>query len=397
MDYGKLRIKFFMSNEIKKDDILWGLLEMQLSVEVSNVIVPTDVYTREMLEMVIRELQGYNLVITQNFYAVVAKACNETGITYISWVYDAPQTALYRSEAKYDTNAIFCFDRMQIKRLQAIGVKNLHHCPLASNFMKTSLMEWTREKQERFQEDVSFVGQLYNRIDYEGLLVRLPHELRQKITAYLERNVCHWENNEEIFGLFTPEDMAALSLIMDTDNLEQYAIDHRFMLENSLCARYLAKEERITTMNAMGNRFSTSFYTYDAEKETRLHQNIVRSRISEEEMYAVFHFSRINLNLSMRSIESGVPQRVFDIMAVGGFVLSNYQPEAEELFVPGKEIVLAHSLEEMVDLTDYYLRHETQRSQIARAGYERVKKDYSYTKLLGDIFQTVFRKAPSFL
>lgn len=387
-----MQIKFFMSDTIKKDDILWGLLNLQLSVEVSEVIVPTDVYSDEMLQMVIQELHHCDLVITQNFYAVVARACKETGIKYISWIYDSPQTALYRMEAKYDTNYIFCFDRIQIKRLQNIGVRNLFYCPLASNLLKTSLLEWSKEKKECFCGDVSFVGQLYNHINYEGLLARLPETLQKKITGYLERNICNWKDNQNIFGLFTPEEMVDLSSIMDTSNLEQYVIDHRFMLENSLCARYLAKEERIKTMNAMGDKFSVNFYTYNAEKEGRLMQSIVRPRISEEEMYAVFHFTKINLNLTLRSIESGVPQRVFDIMAVGGFVLSNYQPEAEVLFEPGKEIVLAHSLEEMLDLADYYLRHENERKQIARAGYERVKRDYSYEKLLGYIFQTVYGK-----
>lgn len=390
MDYGKLQIKFFMSDTIKKDDILWGLLNLQLSVEVSEVIVPTDVYSDEILLRVIRELANCDLVITQNFYAVVARACKEAGIKYISWIYDSPQTSLYRMEAKYDTNYIFCFDRMQMKRLQNIGVNNLFYCPLASNLLKTSLLEWTKEKKERFGTEVAFVGQLYNHIDYDGLLARLPGTLQKKIAGYLERNLCNWKGNEDIFALFTPEDMDDLSAIMDTSNLEQYVIDHRFLLENSLCARYLAKEERIKTMNAMGDKFSVNFYTFNAENEGRLMQSIVRPRISEEEMYAVFHFTKINLNLTMRSIESGVPQRVFDIMAVGGFTLSNYQPEAEELFEPGKEIILAHSLEEMLDLADYYLRHENERQQIARAGFERVQRDYSYEKLLGYILRTVY-------
>lgn len=65
-------------------------------------------------------------------------------------------------------------------------------------------------------------------------------------------------------------------------------------------------------------------------------------------MNKIFYLSKINLNITLPSIESGIPQRVLDIMGSGGFVLTNYQPEIEEVFEIGKDIEVFHTLEELV-------------------------------------------------
>ncbi len=51
--------------------------------------------------------------------------------------------------------------------------------------------------------------------------------------------------------------------------------------------------------------------------------------------FKVFYSSKININMTLRSIESGVPLRIIDIMSIGGFVMSNNQEEIPELFEEG--------------------------------------------------------------
>ena len=80
----------------------------------------------------------------------------------------------------------------------------------------------------------------------------------------------------------------------------------------------------------------------------------------------------------MHSIKTGVPLRIFEIMGVGGFTISNYQEELTELFEEDKEIVLFRDLDELMDKVGYYLLHDKQRNKIALNGYKRIKKDYNY-------------------
>lgn len=104
-------------------------------------------------------------------------------------------------------------------------------------------------------------------------------------------------------------------------------------------------------------------------------------------MPLVFANSRINLNISLRSIHSGIPLRVLDIMACGGFVLSNWQPEIEEYFVEGVEIVTFDSLEDCLEKMAYYLTHEEKRKQVAAAGKRKVRELFSYQSGLEKLFK----------
>lgn len=104
------------------------------------------------------------------------------------------------------------------------------------------------------------------------------------------------------------------------------------------------------------------------------------------QMPLVFAGSRINLNISLRSIHSGIPLRVLDIMACGGFVLSNWQPEIAEYFEEGVEIVTFNSLEECMDKIAYYLAQEEERVKIAANGQKKVRELFSYQTGLERLF-----------
>ena len=101
----------------------------------------------------------------------------------------------------------------------------------------------------------------------------------------------------------------------------------------------------------------------------------------------VFRRSKINLNITLRSILSGVPLRVVDIMAAGGFLITNYQEEIAEYFVDGQDLVIAYTPEDMLDKTAYYLVHEDERKEIALNGQRKVLENFAYTRLLPEILK----------
>ena len=138
MNLSDLKFIYFDSVEINKDDIIWGMLELGLQVARSKIIITLNEYEEAEVELLMKEVKEYDFVITQNFSAALAKACNLMQKPYISWIYDSPFRALYRKEAKYSTNFIFAFDKCQIQRLKEIGVNNIFYQPLAANMTLTS-------------------------------------------------------------------------------------------------------------------------------------------------------------------------------------------------------------------------------------------------------------------
>ena len=88
--------------------------------------------------------------------------------------------------------------------------------------------------------------------------------------------------------------------------------------------------------------------------------------VIQTEMPLVFHESRINLNITMRPIATGLSLRLFDVCGCGGFLLTNWQEELPELYEPGVEAEYFGSKEELLDKAGYYLEHDEERAEIAR-------------------------------
>lgn len=72
--------------------------------------------------------------------------------------------------------------------------------------------------------------------------------------------------------------------------------------------------------------------------------------------------------------------RLFHAVGAGAMALNDYCPELENLFEIGKEIVTFEfgDLDELRDKLFWYVSHDRDRERIARAGYERGRKQHTF-------------------
>ncbi len=92
-----------------------------------------------------------------------------------------------------------------------------------------------------------------------------------------------------------------------------------------------------------------------------------------------------------------VTPRVFEVPASGGFLLTNNIPQAAGFYEIGREMIVYDSTEELKRLIRYYLEHPEERAAIADKGYQRARKEHTYTHRLRQLLDTVntgSRKAP---
>ena len=109
------------------------------------------------------------------------------------------------------------------------------------------------------------------------------------------------------------------------------------------------------------------------------------------EMPYILHNSKINLNITLRSIESGIPLRAMDIMANEGFLLTNYQGDfLLENFIPDEDFVYFEDEKDLLHKIDYYLIHDEKRISIAQNGRNKIKEYFSYRVCFEKIFHIVF-------
>lgn len=77
------------------------------------------------------------------------------------------------------------------------------------------------------------------------------------------------------------------------------------------------------------------------------------------EMPKVFAGSRINLNITLKSIRHGIPLRAMEIMGAGGFLLTNYQSDFLMHFDAQKDFVYYEDMNDAIEKAMYYLRTKT--------------------------------------
>ena len=372
-------------------DIPWALKNMGYDVDVLNTI-PFDPNNsaqeqNEYFKAQIRNIL-YDFIISYLFIPAVSDICSEHHIPYISWTYDSPLTALFTPSVFHNTNYTFIFDKMQCKRLTDSGVPHIYHMPLAVNLERTGCLDITDKDEQLYSHNISFIGGLYENNTYNAIIQAFPEHLQLKLKLYLMKNMCHWETGrpwpvlpqECVDFLLTQTDVSGwnqTSLLSDAEYLGLLFFP-----------RKLAELERVTILNTLAQDFDVHLYT---KSPTEFLQN-VRTHTGVDYytvMNKVFYFSKINLNITLSSIESGVPQRVLDIMGCGGFVLTNYQEEIEDLFTIGKEIEVFRSIEELREKCTYYLSHEKERLRIAMNGYQKVRDCFSYQHQLNRMISIV--------
>ncbi len=109
-------------------------------------------------------------------------------------------------------------------------------------------------------------------------------------------------------------------------------------------------------------------------------------------MPLVFNQSRINLNMTIPNIQTGIPLRVWDILSCGGFLLTDFRIELMDYFTPGKEIDIFEDIEELQDKTGFYLSHDSIRNKIASNAYNKVSKQHTCQDRIMAILETVLKE-----
>lgn len=97
------------------------------------------------------------------------------------------------------------------------------------------------------------------------------------------------------------------------------------------------------------------------------------------DMYRQLQRSKIALNIHIDMAEQyAANMRLYEATGVGTLLLTDWKVNLPELFEPGKEVVAYRSIEECVELVNYYLGHEDEREAIAHAGQQRTLCEHSY-------------------
>lgn len=392
-----MKILFYRYGSICEPDILaaFRMFGFEIS-EINHEVYHKNTSPSETVRLVSSYLLEHpaDVVFTINFFPFLSEVCNVFHIPYLSWIVDSPVMELYTSSIAKPYNRIFLFDRCTYEEIHPLNPDCVFHLPLAVNCedKQKVIRQASASQRERFKSDISFVGSLYTE---KNPYARFKTDNR-KLLGYLEGLM---EAQKKVYGYYFLEECLTDEIVQEFKKDYPGFYSHpgaSFLTDKiTLAQLYLGTNisvlERQDVFERLSEHFSVDLYTgSDTASLPKVHNRGLAKSL--EEMPIIFHQSRINLNITAKSIRSGIPQRVFDIFGCEGFMLSNYQTELMEHFEAGVDMDVYSNMEELLEKAAYYMERPAVCREIAHNAYTKTLKYHSYPVRLTQMFEFAFGK-----
>lgn len=357
---------------------------------VKSVLFPDGIRTgkAEAEKLLSKELSNitYDFVFSFNYFPAISEICQKAEVKYLSWVYDSPYIHIYSYTVINSCNYIFLFDYAVYEELRQGGIQTVYYLPLAVN---AGRLGETAGKLCHEQADISFVGSLYT--EQKHRLYNKFEKVSRFAKGYLDAIVTA---QKRVYGynflnnLLTPDIVEELQKIYPTDPDASTVMSPEAIYAEYVFSRQVTALERWEVLSMLGQKYGVHLYTHDSSVKMEGVKNLGPVDYYRE-MPRIFQNSKINLNITLRSIRTGIPLRALDIMGCGGFLLTNFQTEFLEYFEPDAEFVYYDSYDDLMGKADYYLTHEKERCEIAINGSRKVQSYHTYEKRIEEMLRII--------
>jgi len=388
------KILFFDSSYFLCDEIHAGLDRLG----VAHHTIPLDdleTGSREFIETLLKTVVDFrpDFALTINHFGLdregkLAGLLDDLGLPLASWFVDNPHLILFDyAHPGTDNTVLFTFDADNLDQLREKGFANVHHLPLATDpdrFRTGSAAAGSPD----WAGDVSFVGNsmtdpVARSLARTGLPPRLVKEYEDVARAFgesgetrVDRFLAHhrpdWQ--KAVAGLDERENRLACESLLTWEATRQYRL---------ACVRQTLP-------------FSP-LIVGDPGWPPLLPQDGSWRYLPPLDYYAdlprFYPLSKVNFNCTSRQMPGAVNQRVFDVPACGGFLVTDYREQMEGLFDLDSEAAVYREPEAIPDLIRYFLRHPEHKDSIIKHARKRILAEHTYAhrlSLLLDVMRRTF-------
>lgn len=290
----------------------------------------------------------------------------ELRIPCATWFVDNPRTIyLGRRVFAHEYAAAFTWERAYVPYLQEKGYALVEYLPLA---LDPRLFSGAPLEDPDLPP--AFVGSsMVVRVGWEQPWLDEHPRLRDTLNAALDS------------GRVTRETFAGgLAALLGPEWEEGLGEDERIHAES-----YLFYEGTRRMRSEFARRLSPLGVVFHGEPEWALCAERRGPFIDyNTQLPAFYRRTVVNLNQTSLQMPAALTQRVFDCPAAGGFLLTDAQPDLDELFAPD-EVVRYHDLEECAQLLRWYQARPHARAPIIRRAQERIRDQHLYRHRLETI------------
>ncbi len=317
-------------------------------------------------------------VFSFNYFPVASIAAAACRVKYISWTYDSPYILLYSKTIEFPTNYAFVFDKNEYINLRRKGAETVYYLPMAADTEYFDSVVISDTERNKYSADIALIGSMYTEAKHN--LIRHFNGLDDYTSGYLDGII---SIQKQIYGAsileksLTPEIVKNIQKVCPMYESGDGIEDASWVLANYFVARKITGMERQELVAALSQKYNVTLYTPEKTPTLPLVDNRGSVEYYKDSPKAI-KCAKINLNITLRSIVNAIPLRAFDIMGCGGFLLTNYQADFEDYFIPGTDFVYFESKSDLIEKAGYYLEHDDERLAIAYSGYKKIQEYHSF-------------------
>ena len=390
-----MKVLFYRYNSICEPDYISAFKKAGLEVaEITEEMHKKSMSGEERARILLEGIAEHKplFVFSIDYFPFISIVCERMNITYAALSVDCPVAEVYDPAIRKSCNRVFLFDKDQYDSVKDENPGNIRYMPLGAAIERLDSLPFP----EMYEYPVSFIGSLYNEKDrYENL--KLSGALSAEAAAHMDELI---EAQKEVPGLdiirngIMFEDVAALKAADPSFYTAKDAVCDidTFVAINNYIGNHLTYLDRVRALNLLAEKLPEgSVHLFTRSDTSALDKRVVVHGGVEslKEMPDVIRKSCINLNLTSRTITNGLPQRIWDILGCGSFVLTDKVPALEEVLEAPKMLDVFSSYEELAGKCAYYLENSEIREDAVAEGYRAVAAQHTVLLRALEIVKTV--------
>jgi spore maturation protein CgeB len=371
----KPRVLLFDADYLVVDDV--GDAVEDLGWDVERLVTPrqgngSGDFVRQLLEALVTFRPDYVLTVNHLGFdeeGALAGLLHRLGVATASWFVDHPLPVLGGATANATSSTqLFCFERAALPWLEAQGYGDPVYLPTASNARYFAPSALDQAVLRRLAHELTFAGNSW----VTKARLEPPAWARKASKSFRGAKGVQQVLAERFVGPLKGKRLPPRGA---------YEVAKVVLAEASV----LRRQQLACALARDGLRIHGDPHWSTLAPEVE----IAPFLDYRAELPALFAASSINVNVTAAQMPTAVNQRVFDVPAVGGFLLTDAQEDALELFAEDREIVVYRGAEELADKVRYYAARPSERESIASRARALIDRYHRYTHRLALIDETM--------
>jgi hypothetical protein len=315
-----------------------------------------------------------NLVLSYAYHAPLFVSQEVFESLNIKWVQVVTNVAHY-DEEQYEGEYTFLLEKHLIPLFQQRGYQKMHHLPLAADYTSSIPV------QPSHQMPIVFVGNSFGLPPQSIQALMQQWKDKPQLLEYVKDAIVElgdFDKQRHIYEYMQQQPIPQV----DTEKEKYDAF--RYIYCQATAQRRVTLLEKLAPLGLVlfGGDWNSVLPQHSPIRQC------LRGVLPVHEEPKIFAHGSIFINLHTIGHVTGPNMRFFNVPGMGAFQICDANC-FDVFFNPDEEMVFARSINEYADKIQYYLSHKTEMDAIRIAGYERVKRDWTYEQWIDKVFRMI--------